>query len=128
MLLVILGVVTAGLTAGNLLFAVSAVLLPTLIYVSVFTLIFMVLGAHRTGSRTQAALVVVYLAAVAMILLVPPGSLPRSMQLARLGWMYFGGVAPALGQVLHIPDLAFDSRLYGIAVLRLYLPLPQLVH
>jgi len=113
-LLAVLGVVTAALSAGDLLFAISAVLLPTLIHVSVFTLIFMVLGAHRTGSRTQAALVVVYLAAVAMILLVPPGALPRSMQLARLGWMYFGGVAPALGQVLHIPDLTFDSRLTGL--------------
>jgi hypothetical protein len=113
-LLVVLGAVTAALAAGDLLFAISAVLLPTLIHVSVFTLIFMVLGAHRTGSRTQAALVVVYLAAVALILIVPPGALPHSLQLARLGQYYFGGVAPALGQVLHIPDLRFDSRLTGL--------------
>ncbi len=42
--------------------AVIGILIPTLIHVSLFTLIFMVLGAYRSGSRVQAALVVVYLA------------------------------------------------------------------
>jgi hypothetical protein len=113
-LLLVLGAVTAALAAGQVLIAVTAVLLPTLIHVSVFTLVFMILGAYRAGSRAQAVLVLVYLAAVALILLVPPGPLPRSMPLARLGWQYFGGVAPALGQVLHIPSVIFDSRLTGL--------------
>ncbi len=89
-------------------------LLPTLIHVSVFTLVFMTLGAYRSGSRSQMALVAVYLAAVALILLVPPGPIPRSVPLAQIGYHYFGGVAPALGQVLHVPNLSFDSRSTGL--------------
>ena len=113
-LLAILVAVTAALVTGRDFLAVSAVLLPTLIHVSVFTLVFMMLGAYRAGSRSQAALVLVYLGAVALILLVLPGSVPRSMPLAQLGYHYFGGVAPALGQVLHVPDLSFDSRSTGL--------------
>jgi hypothetical protein len=113
-LLAILIAITAALVTGRDFVAVSAVLLPTLIHVSVFTLVFMMLGAYRAGSRSQALLVLVYLAAVALIVLVPPGPLPRSMPLAQLGYHYFGGVAPALGQVLHVPDLTFDSRSTGL--------------
>jgi hypothetical protein len=94
--------------------AVSAVLLPTLIHVSVFTLVFMMLGAYRSGSRSQMALVLVYLAAVVLILLVPPGAVPRSMLMAQIGGHYFGVIAPALGQVLHVPDLTFNSRSAGL--------------
>jgi hypothetical protein len=110
----ILVAITAALVTDRDFVAVSAVLLPTLVHVSVFTLIFMTLGAYRSGSRSQMALVLVYLAAIALILLVPPGPIPRSMPLAQLGYHYFGGVAPALGQVLHVPDLSFDSRSTGL--------------
>lgn len=110
----ILVAVTAALVTGRDFVAVAAVLLPTLIHVSVFTLIFMMLGAYRSGSRWQMGLVVVYLAAVALILLVPPGAIPRSLPLAQIGYRYFGSVAPALGQVLHVPDLTFDSRSTGL--------------
>jgi hypothetical protein len=110
----ILVAVTVALVTGRDFVAVAAVLLPTLIHVSVFTVVFMMLGAYRSGSRWQMALVVVYLAAVALILLVPPGAIPRSMPLAQIGYRYFGGVAPALGQVLHVPDLTFDSRSTGL--------------
>jgi vacuolar-type H+-ATPase subunit I/STV1 len=113
-LLAILAVVTAALAAGGDFIAVSAVLLPTLIHVSVFTLVFMTLGAYRAGSRSQAALVLVYLGAIALILLVPPGPMPRSLPLAQLGFHYFGGVAPALGKVLHVSNLTFDSRSTGL--------------
>src|SRR5262249_50774344 len=47
--------------------AVLGVLLPTLIHVSLFTLIFMTLGAYRSGSRVQAALIVVYALAIGLI-------------------------------------------------------------
>ncbi|HKF70844.1 MAG TPA: hypothetical protein VKB68_03770 [Stellaceae bacterium] len=106
--------ITAALASGNDFVAVSAVLLPTLIHVSVFTLVFMTLGAWRAGSRSQAALVLVYLTAIALIILVPPGPMPRSLPMAQLGFRYFGGVAPALGQVLHVQGLAFDSRSTGL--------------
>jgi hypothetical protein len=113
-LLAILTAITAALAAGNDFVAVAAVLLPTLIHVSVFTLVFMTLGAWRSGSRSQMALVLVYLAAIMLILLMPPGAQPRSMALANLGYHYFGGVAPALGHVLHIPDFRFDARSTGL--------------
>ena len=113
-LLAILAVVTLAMGTGNDFIAVSAVLLPTLIHVSVFTLVFMTLGAWRSGSRSQAGLVLIYLAGIALILLVPPGPLPRSMTMAQLGFHYFGGVAPALGHVLHIEGLTFDSRSTGL--------------
>jgi len=113
-LAVILLAITAALVTGRDFVAVSAVLLPTLIHVSVFTLVFMMLGAYRSGSRSQMALVAVYLAGIALILLVPPGPIPRSMPLAQIGYHYFGGVAPALGQVLHVPNLSFDSRSTGL--------------
>ena len=54
-------IVAAGLTAilamnGSSL-AVLGILLPTLIHVSLFTLVFMVLGAIRSGSKMQWVLV-----------------------------------------------------------------------
>jgi len=89
---------------------VLGVLLPTLIHVSLLTPVFMTLGAYRSGSKAQALLIVVYLAAVAAILLVPPSArtiVPTFGQAAR---EYFGNVAPALGSVLGIPDLTLDTR------------------
>src|SRR5260370_5959029 len=52
--------------------AVLGILIPTLIHVSLFTLVFMTLRAWRSPSRTQVALVVIYLIAIAVILLAPP--------------------------------------------------------
>jgi hypothetical protein len=113
-LLAILAAITVAMGTGDDFLAVAAVLLPTLIHVSVFTLVFMTLGAWRSGSRSQAALVVVYLAAIALILVMPPGPQPRSMALAQLGFHYFGGVAPALGHVLHVSNFNFDARSTGL--------------
>lgn len=110
----ILIAITAGLLTGRDFLAVSAVLLPTLIHVSVFTLVFMTLGAWRARSPSQGALVVIYLAAIALILLMPPGPTPRSPILAQLGQHYFGVVAPALGQVLNVPGLTFDPGIRGL--------------
>lgn len=113
-LLGILAVLTAAMARGNDFVAVTAVLLPTLIHVSVFTLVFMTLGAWRSGSRSQMVLVLVYLAAIALILLLPPNAGSRSAMLAQLGRHYFGSVAPALGQVLHLSNFKFDARATGL--------------
>ncbi len=94
--------------------ATLSILLPTLIHVSLFTLIFMALGAYRSGSAAQGLLVAMYLAAIALLLLVPPTAhtvLPRVDELGRL---YFGNVAPALGQVFGVPGLQLDARLTGL--------------
>ena len=48
------------------------VLLPTVIHVSVFTLIFMTVGAFKSRSAAQFGMVGIYLAAIALILLLPP--------------------------------------------------------
>jgi hypothetical protein len=94
--------------------AVIGVLIPTLIHVSLFTLIFMVLGAYRSGSRAQAALVAVYLVALATILLLPPTAEIRIASFARVGQDYFGNVGPALGRLLGVPGLVLDVRLTSL--------------
>ena len=67
--------------------AVLGILLPTLIHVSLFTLVFMVLGALKSGSRMQALLVVLYLAAIGLLLAMPPSAATRipSLRASRTG-------------------------------------------
>lgn len=93
--------------------AVLGILLPTLIHVSLFTVVFMVLGAVRSGSRMQALLVVLYLAAIAILLAVPPSASTQIPAFAKVGQEYFGNVAPALGRLLGV-DLKFDTRLTSL--------------
>src|SRR4051812_26570128 len=59
---------TAALAMHGASLAVLGVLLPTLIHVSLFTLVFMTLGAYRSGSKVQWVLVVLYVAAIVLIL------------------------------------------------------------
>jgi hypothetical protein len=66
--------VTAALAMHGASLAVVGVLLPTLIHVSLFTLVFMTLGAWRSGARVQWVLVAVYVAAIGLILMVPPSA------------------------------------------------------
>jgi hypothetical protein len=94
--------------------AVIGVLIPTLIHVSLFTLIFMVLGAYRSGSRIQAALVAVYLVAIATILLLPPTAEIRIASFARVRQDYFGNVGPALSRLFGVPGLVLDTRLTSL--------------
>ena len=91
--------VTAALATHGASLAVLGVLLPTLIHVSLFTLVFMTLGAYRSGSRVQWLLVAVYLAAIALILIVPPSAATLIPSFAKAGEDYFANVAPALGPV-----------------------------
>jgi hypothetical protein len=94
--------------------AVIGILIPTLIHVSLFTLAFMILGAYRAGSRVQAALVVVYLVAIATILLLPPTAEVRIASFARVGQDYFGNVGPALSRLFGVPGLVLDTRLTSL--------------
>jgi hypothetical protein len=94
--------------------AVLGVLLTTLIHVSVFTLIFMVLGAWRAHSVFQAALVGVYLAGIALILAVPPLGVTLIPQFAPVARDYFGTVPLALGALSGAPGLRLDPRLTGL--------------
>lgn len=90
--------------------AVLGVLLPTLIHVSLFTLVFMALGAYRSGSKAQALLIVVYVTAIGAILIAPPSATMVIPTFGHAAREYFGNVAPALGRVLGLPDLSLDTR------------------
>ena len=94
--------------------AVIGILIPTLIHVSLFTLIFMVLGAYRSGSRVQAALVAVYLVAIATILLLPPTAEIRIASFARVGTGLFRQCRPGLGRLFGVPGLVLDTRLTSL--------------
>lgn len=114
MLATIAVAVTLFMALDGAPFVPIAVLLPTLIHVSIFTLIFMTLGAMRTRSTAQFALVGAYLVAVAAILIVPPSSRTVVPEFARLGEYYFGPIAPALGNMFGVPDLQFAGRITGL--------------
>ena len=94
--------------------AVIGILIPTLIHVSLFTLVFMTLGAWRSRSRAQALLVGVYLVAIAVILLVPPTAEIRIASFAKAATDYFGNVGPALSRLFGIPGLKLDTRLTSL--------------
>jgi hypothetical protein len=115
MLIFMLAVALSALMAssGSSL-AVIGVLIPTLIHVSLFTLVFMTLGAVRAASRAQAALVVAYLVALAIILLLPPTAEVRIASFAKATQDYFGDVGPALSGLFGIPGLKLDTRLTGL--------------
>jgi hypothetical protein len=100
-------------TSGSSL-AVIGILIPTLVHVSLFTLVFMTLGAVRSGSRMQALLVIVYLVAVAVILLAPPTAEVRIASFAQAAKDYFGNVGPALSRLFGIPGLKLDTRLTSL--------------
>jgi len=105
---------TAVMAMNGSSLAVMGILLPTLIHVSLFTLVFMVLGALKSGSKMQALLVVLYLAAIALLLAVPPSSSTQIPAFAKVGHEYFGNVAPALSRLFGIPNLKLDTGLTAL--------------
>ena len=105
---------TGILIASDVPFGLAWILLPTFVHVCVFTLVFMTLGAVRTKSSVQFAIVGAYLAAIALILALPPSEHTVVPALARIGQEYFGGVAPALGALFGLPDLQFGGRITGL--------------
>lgn len=108
---VLLTIVLAVLQAP---FNIIAALLPTLIHVSLFTLVFMVLGALRAKSTIQFGLVGVYLAGIVLIVTVPPTAGWAYPPLASQAEPSFGDLPGALGKVLGMPDLSLDARLMGL--------------
>jgi hypothetical protein len=94
--------------------AVIGILIPTLVHVSLFTLVFMTLGAWRARSKVQALLILLYLAAIAAILLAPPTAEVRIASFAKVSQDYFGNVGPALGRLFGIPGLKLDTRLTSL--------------
>ena len=105
---------TAVMAMNGSSLAVMGILLPTLIHVSLFTLVFMVLGALKSGSKMQALLVVLYLAAIALLLAAPPSATTQIPAFAKVGQEYFGNVAPALGRLFGIANLKLDTGLTAL--------------
>jgi hypothetical protein len=99
---------------GGSSLAVLGILLPTLIHVSLFTLVFMLLGAYRSGSKAQAVLIIVYLAAIALIVIIPPSAETLIPKFAEVGREYFANVGPALSRLFGISGLRFDTRLTSL--------------
>jgi hypothetical protein len=112
--LLIAAVVFAMLWLLDVPFGLAWLLIPTLIHVSVFTLVFMLVGAIRSRSVTLFLLMAAYVLAVAAILLFPPSRSTVMPELARVGKDYFGDLAPALGGLVGVPNLAFDGRITGL--------------
>jgi hypothetical protein len=114
----LVAVVAAALTLAMLAqqssLLVLGTLVPTLIHVSLFTLVFMFVGAHKSGLKAHWLLIAVYLAAIVLIVAVPPSATSAIPGFAEVAYEYFGDVAPALGQLLGIPDLTLDGRMTGL--------------
>ncbi|HEY1612064.1 MAG TPA: hypothetical protein VGF97_00040 [Rhizomicrobium sp.] len=113
-----LGVVAATATILMVMagapFRIVGILLPTLIHVSIFTLAFMTLGALRSRSPIQFALIGAYLAAIAAIPIAPPSAATVIPVFAKLGQDFFGDIAPSLGRLFGVPDLQFAGRITGL--------------
>jgi hypothetical protein len=107
-------VLTSIMLAHGASLAVLGILLPTLIHVSLFTLVFMALGAYRSGQKVQWLLIGLYLAAVAAILIMPPTAASLVPSFAKAAHDYFANVAPALGRLFGVSDLALDNRLVSL--------------
>ena len=113
-LFIIAAAFTAVMLSSGPAFAILGILLPTLIHVSLFTLVFMLVGAHRAGNSAQYGLVGVYVGVIALILALPPSAATMIPGFAELAKDYFGNVAQALGHVIGMPNLTLDSRLTGL--------------
>jgi hypothetical protein len=105
---------TAFMLSHGASLAVLGILLPTLIHVSLFTLVFMALGAYRSGQKVQWVLIGLYLAAVALILIMPPTAASLVPSFAKAAHDYFANVAPALGRLFGVPGLSLDNRLVSL--------------
>ena len=105
---------TAWMATQGASLAVLGVLLPTLIHVSLFTMVFMALGAYRSGAPVQWVLLALYVAAIALILIVPPSAATLVPSFEKAGQEYFANVAPALGRLFGIPGLRLDTRLVSL--------------
>jgi hypothetical protein len=115
---IMLGTIALAITLlmglGGAPFVLIAVLLPTFIHVSIFTLVFMTLGAVKARSGGQLVIVSMYLIAIAAILIVPPSLRTLVPEFRRLGEYYFGPIAPSLGSLFGIADLQFGGRITGL--------------
>jgi hypothetical protein len=91
---------------------ILAIMIPSLVHVSLFTFVFLLLGYLNGGSRFQILLAAVYVLSITLILIHPPASNP-SDEMAKLVSHYFGGLREALGDLVGNEDFPLDGRLAG---------------
>jgi hypothetical protein len=88
-------------------------LLTTVVHASLFTLIFMGLGAWHARSRFQAALIGAYIAAIALIVMFPPSETPANPAFTAVAHQYFDGIGDQLGMLFGTGKISLD-RLIGL--------------
>jgi hypothetical protein len=91
---------------------IVAIMIPSLVHVSLFTFVFLLVGYLNGGSRFQILLAAVYVLSILLILIHPPASNP-SDEMAKLASRYFGGLREALGDLVGNEDFPLDGRLAG---------------
>jgi hypothetical protein len=105
---------TAIMFAESPALAVAGGLLTTIVHATLFTLVFMALGAWRTQSRVQAALIGAYIAAIALLVVFPPSEAKTVIPVvADLTHRYFASLGQPLGALFGIGDLSID-RVVGL--------------
>ena len=94
--------------------AVTGGLLVTIVHATLFTLIFMALGAWRTQSRVQMALIGAYIAAFGLLVVFPPSEATMVIPVAAdITHQYFASLGQPLGALFGIDDLSID-RMIGL--------------
>lgn len=91
----------------------ATVMIPSLVHVSLFTFIFVLVGYFNSGNRFQLLLAIVYVAGIALILILPPQPNPIS-ELSKMASRYFGGLSEALGDLIGVENVPLDSRIAGL--------------
>ena len=119
---------TAIMLSNGLSLAVLGILLPTLIHVSLFTLVFMTLGAYRSGARVQWLLVALYVGAIATILIAPPSAATLVPAFAKAAHEYFANRGAGARALPGDPEFAARHPADEPARFHLHLSLPELVH
>ena len=119
---------TALMLSQGASLAVLGILLPTLIHVSLFTLVFMALGAYRSGQKVQWVLIAIYLAAIALILIDAADGRDAGAVIRQGGARLFRQCGARARAAVRHSGAQPRQPARRAARLRLHLSLPQLVH
>ena len=112
----IIGITLAGVVALALFDAASftlAVLIPTVIHVSLFTFIFMLSGALRARNATQLGIAALYLACLVLIYFMPPLAHWETPTIMERVDIYFGNIGRAFAGLTHDNFDVVSQRLSG---------------
>jgi hypothetical protein len=92
---------------------ILTILIPSLIHVSLFTLIFILVGYLNSGGQFQLILAFVYILSIALILSYPP---PPNVfgEISNLTPRFFGGLSEAIADLIGSENVPVDSRLAGL--------------